>query len=76
MEEKGLLQLKDITHYVNGTLDIQYQVGSKTIGRMCSQMGFEKTHTNKGIAIIVNPDLIQRLKKRPTIQHRHHTLLQ
>jgi len=61
----GLLYLRDITAYVNSTLDIQYQYGSRTISKIVSQMGFTKTRRSKGIAIILDATLIQRLRKDP-----------
>jgi hypothetical protein len=62
---RGLIHLRDITAYVNSTLDIEYQYGSKTVGKIAAQMGFEKTRTSRGIAIIIDQHLMQRLRKDP-----------
>jgi len=61
----GLLLLKDIANYINADQERQYWIESKRIGTKCSQMGFEKTRTNRGTAIIMNNRIIERLRKDP-----------
>jgi hypothetical protein len=63
--KRGLLMLKDIANYINRDQEPQYWIPEQRIGTKCSQMGFEKTRTNRGIAIIINPQLIDRLRKDP-----------
>lgn len=62
---RGILLLKDIAQYINIDQPMQYWIPEKTIGRKCSQMGFEKTRTNRGIGIVINQQLINRLKRDP-----------
>lgn len=61
----GLVHLKDIVDRINEASDIEYQVGPKTVAKICTQLGFKKMRTKKGIAIVVNPALIERLRKDP-----------
>jgi hypothetical protein len=61
----GIIHLRAVTAHVNATLDIEYQYGSKTVSKIVAQMGFEKTRTSRGIAIIIDPNLIARLRKDP-----------
>lgn len=63
--ERGLLYLRDITAYVNTTLDIEYQFGGRSIGKIVTQMGFRKTRRSRGIAVIIDQALIRRLRKDP-----------
>jgi hypothetical protein len=63
--KRGLLLLKDIAAYVNKDQPAQYWITEKRIGSKCSQMGFEKTRTNRGSAIILNTTVIDRLRKDP-----------
>jgi hypothetical protein len=63
--QRGLLLLKDITNHINAAQPPNYWIPEKTIGRKASQMGFEKTRTNRGTAIILNQQLIERLRKDP-----------
>jgi hypothetical protein len=60
---RGLLLLKDIAQYVNTAQPPQNWISEKTIARKCRQMGFETTRTTRGIAIIIVPALIERLRK-------------
>jgi len=60
---KGLLLLKEIAQYVNTDQPIQYWIPERTIGTKCRQMGFEKTRTNRGTAIIINTQIIEWLRK-------------
>jgi hypothetical protein len=62
---KGLLLIKDISNYINKDQEPQYWVTEKRIGTKLSQMGFEKTRTNRGTAIILNNTIIDRLKRDP-----------
>jgi hypothetical protein len=62
---KGLLLIKDIAQHINKDLETQYWVAEKRIGTKLSQMGFEKTRTNRGTAIILNNTIIERLKRDP-----------
>jgi hypothetical protein len=62
---KGLLLIKHIAQYINKDLEPQYWVAEKRIGTKLSQMGFEKTRTNRGTAIILNNTIIERLKRDP-----------
>jgi hypothetical protein len=63
--KRGLLMLKDIANYINREQEPQYWIGEQRIGTKCSQMGFEKIRTNRGIAIIINQQLIDRLRRDP-----------
>lgn len=63
--ERGLIYLRHITAYVNSVLDIQFQYGSKTVGKIVTQMGFQKVRRSKGIAVILDEALIRRLRKDP-----------
>jgi hypothetical protein len=63
--QNGILLLKDIANYINMNQEPNYWIKEKRIGSRCTQMGFEKTRTNHGTAIIVNHGLIERLKKDP-----------
>jgi hypothetical protein len=63
--KRGLLMLKDIANYINREQEPQYWIGEQRIGTKCSQMGFEKVRTNRGIAIIINQQLIDRLRRDP-----------
>jgi hypothetical protein len=60
---RGMLLLKDIAQYVNAAQPPQNWIPEKTVAKKCSQMGFEKTRTNRGTAIILNKPLIDRLRK-------------
>jgi len=60
---RGLLLLKDIAAYVNSVQPPQNWIPEKTIARKCRQMGFETTRTTRDVAIILNEQLIQRLRK-------------
>jgi hypothetical protein len=62
---KGLLLIKDISNYINKDLEPQYWIAEKRIAQKCTQMGFEKTRTNRGTAIILNNTIIERLKRDP-----------
>jgi len=62
---RGLLLLKDIAEYVNRDQPLQYWIPERKIGAKCTQMGFEKTRTNRGTAIIINNQIIERLRKDP-----------
>ena len=62
---KGLLLLKHIAQYVNTNQPPQYWITEKTIAIKCNQMGFAKTRTSAGTAIIINQQLIERLKRDP-----------
>jgi hypothetical protein len=59
----GLLLLKDIANYINMNQEPRYWITERRIGSRCTQMGFEKTRTNKGTAIILSNTLIERLCK-------------
>jgi hypothetical protein len=61
----NLLLIKDIAEYINGDQSPQYWTPEKTIVRRCGQMGFEKTRVSRGTAIILNQQLIDRLRKDP-----------
>lgn len=63
--QHGLLLIKDIAQYVNADQPFEYQIANRRIGTKCSQMGFEKTRTNRGTAIILNKQVIKRLRKDP-----------
>lgn len=60
---RDLLLLKDIAAYVNSVQPPQNWIPEKTIAKKCRQMGFETTRTTRGVAIILNEQLIQRLRK-------------
>jgi hypothetical protein len=60
---RGLLLLKDICGYLDQDQPPQYWIPEKTVARKCRQMGFETTRTNRGIAIFINQQLIDRLRK-------------
>jgi len=60
---RDLLLLKDIAQYVNAVQPPQNWIPEKTIARKCRQMGFETTRTTRGVAILMNPQLIDRLRK-------------
>jgi hypothetical protein len=60
---RDLLLLKDIAAYVNSVQPPQNWIPEKTIARKCRQMGFETTRTTRGVAILMNPQLIDRLRK-------------
>jgi hypothetical protein len=62
---RGLLLLKQIAQYINANQPPNYWITEKTIGSKCSQMGFEKTRVSQGTAIILNQQLIDRLKRDP-----------
>lgn len=62
---KGLLLIKDIEQYVNADQPMQYWIPEKTIAKKCRQMGLETTRTNRGTAIIINMQIIDRLRKDP-----------
>lgn len=61
----GLLLLKDIANHININQEPQYWIAENRIGNKISQMGFEKTRTNRGTAVIMNHQLIERLRKDP-----------
>jgi len=63
--QRNLILLKDIARYINVNQPLENWIPEKTVGRKCSQMGFEKTRTNRGTAIILNQQLIERLRKDP-----------
>lgn len=63
--QRNLILLKDIARYINVSQPLENWIPEKTVGRKCSQMGFEKTRTNRGTAIILNQQLIERLRKDP-----------
>jgi hypothetical protein len=63
--KRGLLMLKDIANYINREQEPQYWIAEQRIGTKCSQMGFEKVRTNRGIAIIINQQLVDRLRRDP-----------
>jgi len=60
---RDLLLLKDIAQYVNAAQPPQNWIPEKTIARKCRQMGFETTRTTRGVAILINQQLIDRLRK-------------
>jgi len=60
---RDLLLLKDIAAYVNSIQPPQNWIPEKTIAKKCRQMGFETTRTTRGVAILMNPQLIDRLRK-------------
>jgi len=60
---KGILLLKDIAQYINTDQPLSYWIPEKTIARKCRQMGLETTRTTRGVAILINPQLIDRLRK-------------
>jgi hypothetical protein len=62
---KGILLLADIAQYINSDQPIQYWIPEKTIAKKCRQMGLETTRTNRGTAIILNSQIIDRLKLDP-----------
>ena len=62
---KGLLLLKDIAQYINTDQPLQYWIPNQRIGTICSQMGLEKVRTNRGVAILLNNQVINRLRKDP-----------
>lgn len=62
---RGLLLLKDIAEYMHGNQPSGYWIAEKTIAQRCVQMGFEKTRTTRGTAIIISQQLIDRLRKDP-----------
>lgn len=62
---KGILLLTDIAQYINTDQPIQYWIPEKTIAKKCRQMGLETTRTNRGTAIILNIQIIERLKLDP-----------
>ncbi len=62
---KGLLLIKDIEQHVNTDQPMQYWIPEKTIAKKCRQMGLETTRTNRGTAIIINMQIIDRLRKDP-----------
>jgi hypothetical protein len=59
----GTLLIKQIRQYINSDEEPQNWIPTKTITKKCNQMGFEKTRTNRGIAIILNNQIIERLRK-------------
>lgn len=63
--QRNLILLKDIARYLNVSQPPESWIPEKTVGRKCTQMGFEKTRTNRGTAIILNQQLIERLRKDP-----------
>lgn len=63
--QRNLILLKDIARHINVSQPLENWIPEKTVGRKCSQMGFEKTRTNRGTAIILNQQLIERLRKDP-----------
>jgi len=62
---KGILLLADIAQYINSDQPIQYWIPEKTIAKKCRQMGLETTRTNRGTAILLNAQIIERLKLDP-----------
>ena len=62
---KGILLLTDIAQYINSDQPIQYWIPEKTIAKKCRQMGLETTRTNRGTAILLNTQIIERLKLDP-----------
>jgi hypothetical protein len=62
---KGILLLADIAQYINADQPIQYWIPEKTIAKKCRQMGLETTRTNRGTAILLNTQIIERLKLDP-----------
>ncbi|MCJ7633762.1 hypothetical protein MUP77_15420 [Candidatus Bathyarchaeota archaeon] len=60
---RGALLVKDIAQYVNAAQPPQNWIPEKTIARKCRQMGFETTRTTRGVAILINQQLIDRLRK-------------
>ena len=62
---KGILLLADIAQYINSDQPIQYWIPEKTIAKKCRQMGLETTRTNRGTAILLNTQIIERLKLDP-----------
>jgi hypothetical protein len=62
---KGILLLADIAQYINADQPIQYWIPEKTIAKKCRQMGLETTRTNRGTAILLNNQIIERLKLDP-----------
>jgi len=67
--KRGLLLLKHIADYVNADQPIQYWIPNKRIGTVCAQMGLEKIRTNHGVGILLNNEIIERLRRDP----RYHT---
>lgn len=63
--KRGLLLLKDISDYINMGEPAQYWIHERKIGTKCSQMGLQKTRTNRGTAIILSDDIVERLSKDP-----------
>lgn len=63
--ERGVLLIKQIAQYVNMNEPMENWIPTKTITRKCTQMGFDKTRTNRGTAIIMNKQIIERLKRDP-----------
>lgn len=63
--QRNLILLKDIARHINVSQPLENWIPEKTVGRKCTQMGFEKTRTNRGTAIVLNQQLVERLRKDP-----------
>lgn len=63
--QKGMLLVKGIADYINKDQPPQYWIPEKTIAKKCRQMGLETTRTNRGTTIILNNQILDRLKLDP-----------
>jgi len=63
--KRGILLISQLRQYININEPPENWIPSKTITRKCTQMGFTKTRTNKGVAIFLNAKIIERLKRDP-----------